>query len=59
MLLLRLALGLEFALSFLLPQATILWVRTSLFLIGVTLMLAGMALTLFVEGRMHAGVQKM
>ena len=43
MLLLWLALGLDFALSFLLPQATILWKRTSLFFIGITLMLAGMA----------------
>ena len=35
MLLLRLALGLDFALSFLLPQAAILWKRrTSLFFIG-------------------------
>jgi protein-S-isoprenylcysteine O-methyltransferase Ste14 len=43
MLLLWLALGLDFALSFLLPQATILWKRASLFFIGITLMLAGMA----------------
>jgi protein-S-isoprenylcysteine O-methyltransferase Ste14 len=43
MLLLWLALGLDFALSFLVPQATILWKRTSLFFIGITLMLAGMA----------------
>lgn len=43
MLLLWLALGLDFALSFLLPQATILWKRTSLFFIGITLMLAGLA----------------
>jgi protein-S-isoprenylcysteine O-methyltransferase Ste14 len=42
MLLLWLALGLDFALSFYLPQATILWKRTSLFFIGITLMLAGM-----------------
>jgi hypothetical protein len=32
---------LDFALSFLLPQATILWKRTSLFFIGIILMLAG------------------
>lgn len=43
MLLLWLALGLDFALSFLLPQATILWKRTSLFFIGIALMLAGLA----------------
>jgi hypothetical protein len=43
MLLLWLALGLDFALSFLLPQATILWKRTSLFFIGIALMLVGMA----------------
>jgi protein-S-isoprenylcysteine O-methyltransferase Ste14 len=43
MLLLWLALGLDFAFSFLLPQATILWKRTSLFFIGIALMLAGMA----------------
>lgn len=42
-LLLWLALGLDFALSFLLPEATITWKRTSLFFIGITLMLAGMA----------------
>jgi protein-S-isoprenylcysteine O-methyltransferase Ste14 len=36
-------LGSDFALSFLLPQASILWERTSLFFIGITLMLAGMA----------------
>ena len=41
MLLLWLALGLDFALSVLLPQATILWKRTSLFFIGITLMFAG------------------
>lgn len=43
MLLLWFAVGLDFALSFLLPQATILWERTSLFFIGITLMLAGLA----------------
>ena len=43
LLLLWLALGLDFALSFLLPQATILWKRTSLFFIGIALMLLGMA----------------
>jgi protein-S-isoprenylcysteine O-methyltransferase Ste14 len=36
-------LGLDFSLSFLLPQATILWQRTALFFIGIGLMLAGMA----------------
>jgi protein-S-isoprenylcysteine O-methyltransferase len=36
-------LGLDFLLSFLLPQATILWQRTALFCIGIGLMLAGMA----------------
>jgi protein-S-isoprenylcysteine O-methyltransferase Ste14 len=43
MLLLWFAVGLDFALSFLLPQATILWKRTSLFFIGISLMLAGLA----------------
>jgi protein-S-isoprenylcysteine O-methyltransferase Ste14 len=43
MLLLWLALGSDFALSFLLPQASILWERTSLFFIGIALMLVGMA----------------
>jgi hypothetical protein len=38
MLLLWLALGLDFALSCLLPQATILWKRTWLFFIGIALM---------------------
>jgi protein-S-isoprenylcysteine O-methyltransferase len=41
--LLCLALGLAFALPFLLPQATILWHRTSLFFVGIGLMLAGIA----------------
>jgi protein-S-isoprenylcysteine O-methyltransferase Ste14 len=43
MLLLWFAVGLDFAFSFLLPQATILWKRTSLFFIGISLMLAGLA----------------
>jgi protein-S-isoprenylcysteine O-methyltransferase Ste14 len=43
MILLWLALGLAFALPFLFPQATILWHRTSLFFVGIALMLAGMA----------------
>jgi protein-S-isoprenylcysteine O-methyltransferase Ste14 len=43
MLLLWLALGLDFAFSFLLPRTTILWKRTSLFFIGITLMLVGIA----------------
>jgi protein-S-isoprenylcysteine O-methyltransferase len=38
-----LALGLAFGLPFLLPQATIQWHRTSLFFIGIVLMLAGIA----------------
>jgi protein-S-isoprenylcysteine O-methyltransferase Ste14 len=37
------ALGLAFGLPFLLPQATIQWHRTSLFFIGIALMLAGIA----------------
>ena len=41
--LLWLALGLAFALSFLLPQATILWHRTAVFFVGIGLMLAGIA----------------
>ncbi len=43
MALLWLALGLAFALSFLLPQATILWHRTTVFFVGIGLMLAGLA----------------
>lgn len=43
MALLWLALGLAFALSFLLPQATILWHRTTVFFVGIGLMLAGIA----------------
>jgi protein-S-isoprenylcysteine O-methyltransferase len=43
MLLLWFAVGSDFALSFLLPQATMLWKRTSLFFIGISLMLAGLA----------------
>jgi len=41
--LLWLALGLAFALSFILPQATILWHRTVVFFVGIALMLAGIA----------------
>jgi len=43
MILLWLAIGLDFALSFLLPQATILWHRIALFFVGIALMLAGLA----------------
>jgi protein-S-isoprenylcysteine O-methyltransferase Ste14 len=43
MILLWLSVGLDFALSFLLPQATILWHRATLFFVGITLMLAGLA----------------
>jgi protein-S-isoprenylcysteine O-methyltransferase Ste14 len=43
MLLLWFAVGLDFALSFLLPQAALLWQRTSLFFIGISLMLVGLA----------------
>lgn len=43
MILLWLAVGLDFALSFLLPQATILWHRIALFFVGIGLMLAGLA----------------
>jgi hypothetical protein len=43
MILLWVALGLDFALSFLLPQANILWNRTAIFYLGISLMLAGMA----------------
>ena len=42
MILLWLSVGLDFALSFLLPQATILWHRTALFFVGLDLMLAGL-----------------
>jgi len=34
---------LAFALSFILPQATILWHRTVVFFVGIALMLAGIA----------------
>jgi protein-S-isoprenylcysteine O-methyltransferase Ste14 len=37
------AVGLDFALSFLLPQASILWHRPVVFYIGIGLMLAGLA----------------
>jgi protein-S-isoprenylcysteine O-methyltransferase Ste14 len=43
MILLWVALGLDFALSFLLPEANILWNRTAIFYLGICLMLAGMA----------------
>jgi protein-S-isoprenylcysteine O-methyltransferase Ste14 len=43
MILLWLALGLDFGLSYLLPQATILWHRTAVFFLGIGLMLAGLA----------------
>ena len=43
MILLWLSIGLDFALSFLLPQATILWHRTAVFFVGIALMLAGLA----------------
>jgi protein-S-isoprenylcysteine O-methyltransferase Ste14 len=43
MILLWVALGSDFALSFLLPQASILWNRTAIFYFGISLMLAGMA----------------
>jgi protein-S-isoprenylcysteine O-methyltransferase len=43
MALLWLALGLAFALSFILPQATILWHRAVIFFVGIALMLAGIA----------------
>lgn len=42
-LLMWIALGLDFALSFLLPQATILWQRHLVFFIGIALMLIGAA----------------
>jgi protein-S-isoprenylcysteine O-methyltransferase len=43
MALLWLALGLAFALSFVLPQATILWHRPVVFFVGIALMLGGIA----------------
>ncbi len=43
MALLWLALGLAFAFSFVLPQATILWHRPVVFFVGIALMLAGIA----------------
>jgi protein-S-isoprenylcysteine O-methyltransferase Ste14 len=43
MILLWVGLALGFALSFLLPQANILWNRTAVFFIGIALMVAGMA----------------
>jgi len=38
-----LALGLAFAIPFLLPQATILWHRRAVFFVGIAFMLAGLA----------------
>ena len=43
MLLMWLALALGFTLSFALPQAAMMWKRTSVFFVGITLMLAGLA----------------
>jgi len=43
MILMWLALGLGFTLSFAIPQATMMWKRTSVFFAGITLMLAGLA----------------
>lgn len=43
MILLWIGLGLDFSLSFLLPQAAFVWQRTTIFLGGIGLMLAGMA----------------
>ena len=43
MALLWLAVGSAFALSFILPQATILWHRAVVFFVGIALMLAGLA----------------
>ena len=43
MFLMWLALALGFTLSFALPQATIMWKRTSVFFVGITLMLVGVA----------------
>ena len=39
-----LGIALDFLLTFLLPQAALSWKRTSLFLVGISLMLAGIAL---------------
>ena len=41
--LLWIALALDFSLSFWFPQATILWKRTSVFFLGISLMLGGIA----------------
>lgn len=41
------AIGLDFALSFQFPQAAIRWERTSLFFVGIALILAGTALRLY------------
>jgi protein-S-isoprenylcysteine O-methyltransferase Ste14 len=43
MLLMWLALALGFTLSFALPQAAIMWKRTSVFFVGITVMLGGLA----------------
>ncbi|MGB6431646.1 MAG: isoprenylcysteine carboxylmethyltransferase family protein [Candidatus Acidiferrales bacterium] len=43
MILLWLGLGLDFAFSFIIPKATILWHRHLLFFVGIALMLAGLA----------------
>jgi protein-S-isoprenylcysteine O-methyltransferase Ste14 len=43
MILLWVALGSDFALSFVLPQASILWHRTAAFYLGISLMLVGLA----------------
>jgi protein-S-isoprenylcysteine O-methyltransferase Ste14 len=43
MLLMWLGLALGFTLSFELPQATMMWRRTLVFFVGITLMLAGLA----------------
>jgi len=43
MILLWLSVASDFALSFLLPQATILWHRTTFFFVGIAFMLAGLA----------------
>jgi protein-S-isoprenylcysteine O-methyltransferase Ste14 len=43
MILLWVALAMGFALCFVLPQANILWSRKAVFLIGISLMLGGMA----------------
>jgi protein-S-isoprenylcysteine O-methyltransferase Ste14 len=47
MILLWFALALDFTFAFVLPQATILWKRTSIFFIGIGLMLAGMTLRFY------------